>query len=93
MVGVTEPMQALLRDLALSVAGHRKPLDELPARQQEMLRAMDAVQRQFFMEELAKARAEAGRGRFRASLERWQARREAAAGPDAASAREAAPSS
>lgn len=90
MAGLTEAMQALLRDLALSVARHRKPLDELPAQQQEMLRAMDEAQRQFFMEELAKARAEAGRGRFRASLERWKARQEATADPGAPPAGKAA---
>ena len=77
MAEMTEAMQALLRELAQSVAGHRGPLDELPPRQKEMLQAMDGTQRQIFMDALAQARAEAGRNRFRASLERWRARQEA----------------
>ncbi len=80
--GFPEAMEAILRELARSVAEHRRgggALDALPARQQELLRAMDGAQRRFFLEELA----EAGRGRFRAALGRWRDRRQpGAAGPD-----------
>jgi len=77
MAEMTDAMQALLRELARSVAGHRGSLDDLPPRQKEMLQAMDEAQRQVFMDALAQARAEAGRDRFRTSLERWRARQEA----------------
>ena len=76
--GATEATEAILRGLARSVAEHRRgggALDALPGRQQELLRAMDGAQRRFFLEELAKADAEAGRGRFRAALGRWRDRR------------------
>ena len=44
---------------------------------------MDEAQRRFFLEELAKADAEAGRDRFRAALGRWRDRRQpGAADPD-----------
>ncbi len=77
-VGLPEAMKAILRDLARAVSLHRRgggALDALPARQQESLRAMDEAQRRFFLEELAKADAEAGRDRFRAALGRWRDRR------------------
>ena len=76
----------VLRELARSVALHRRgggTLDALPARQQELLHAMDEAQRRFFLEELAKADADEGRGRFRAALGRWRDRRQpGAADPD-----------
>jgi hypothetical protein len=74
-----------LRELARSVALHRRTggtLDALPARQQELLQAMDEAQRRFFLEELAKADAEAGRDRFRATLGRWRDRQQLGAGLD-----------
>ena len=84
--GLPEATQAILRELARSVALHRRAggtLDALPARQQELLQAMDEAQRRFFLEELAKADAEAGRGRFRAALGRWRDQRQpGGAGPD-----------
>ncbi len=43
---------------------------------------MDEAQRRFFLEELAKADAEAGRDRFRATLGRWRDRQQPGAGPD-----------
>ena len=69
--GLPEATEAILRELARSVAEHRRgggALDALPARQQELLRAMDGAQRQFFLEALARADADEGRGRFRAAL-------------------------
>jgi hypothetical protein len=75
--GLPEAMEAILRELARSVAEHRRrgrALDALPGRQQELLRAMDGAQRQFFLEELARADAEAGRDRFQAALGRWRDR-------------------
>ena len=84
--GFPEATEAILRELARSVSLHRGvggTLDALPARQQELLRAMDEAQRRFFLEELAKADAEAGKGRFRAALGRlrdW--RQPGRAGPD-----------
>jgi hypothetical protein len=84
--GLPEAAEGILRDLARSVAEHRRgggTLDGLPARQQELLRAMDEAQRRFFFDELAEADAEAGRGRFRAALGRWRDRRPpGGAGPD-----------
>jgi hypothetical protein len=84
--GSLEATEAILRELARSVALHRRgggTLDALPARQQELLRAMDEAQRRFFLEELAKADAEAGRSRFRAALGWWRDRRQpGGAGPD-----------
>jgi hypothetical protein len=81
-----EATEAILRELARSAALHRRAggtLDALPARQQELLRAMDEAQRRFFLEELAEADAEAGRGRFRAALGRWRDPRQPdGAGPD-----------
>jgi hypothetical protein len=77
--GFPEAMEAILRELARSVAEHRRgggALDALPARQQELLQAMDGAQRRFFFDELAKADAEAGRGGFRAALGRWRDRRQ-----------------
>ena len=77
-VDLPEATEAILRELARSVSLHRRAggaLDALPARQQELLRAMDEAQRRFFLEELAEADAEAGRGRFRAALGRWRDRR------------------
>jgi hypothetical protein len=83
--GLLEATEAILRELARSVSLHRRAggtLGALPARQQELLRAMDEAQRQLFLEELAKADTEAGRGRFRAALGRWRDRRQpGAAGP------------
>jgi hypothetical protein len=76
--GLPEATETVLRELARSVALHRRgggTLDALPARQQDLLHAMDEAQRRFFLEELAKADAEAGRGRFRAALGRWRDRR------------------
>jgi hypothetical protein len=83
--GLPEATEGILRELARSVALHRRgggALDALPARQQELLHAMDEAQRRFFLEELAKADAEEGRGRFRAALGRWRDRRPGAADPD-----------
>jgi hypothetical protein len=84
--GLPEAAEAILRELARSVSLHRRgggTLDALPARQQELLRAMDEAQRRFFLEELAEADAEAGRGRFQAALGRWRDRRPpGGAGPD-----------
>jgi hypothetical protein len=77
--GLPEATEAVLRDLARAVSLHRRgggALDALPARQQESLRAMDEAQRRFFFDELAKADAEAGRGRFRAALGRRRDRRQ-----------------
>ncbi len=57
--------EAILRDLVRTVSLHRRgggALDALPARQRELLQAMDEAQRRFFMEELAEADAEEGRG-------------------------------
>ena len=86
MAGLSEAAMEILRPLARSVALHRREggvLDTLPAAQQELLRAMDEAQRRFFLEELAKAEAEAGRDRFRAALGRWRDRRQlGAADPD-----------
>ncbi len=68
--GLPEATEGILRELARSVALHRRAggaLDALPARQQELLRAMDEGQRRFFLEELAKADTEEGRSRFRAA--------------------------
>jgi hypothetical protein len=85
-VGLPEATEAILRDLARAVSLHRRgggALDALPARQQELLRAMDGAQRRFFLEELAGADAEAGGDRFRAALGRWRARQQpGTAGPD-----------
>ena len=84
--GLPEATEAILRELARSVAEHRRgggTLDALPARQQELLQAMDEAQRRFFFDELAEADAEAGRGRFRAALGRWRDQRQPdGAGPD-----------
>jgi hypothetical protein len=84
--GLPEAMEAILRELARSVAEHRRggrALDALPGRQQELLRAMDGAQRRFFLEELARADAEAGRDRFQAALGRWRDRgRPGVADPD-----------
>lgn len=77
--GSPKATEEILRELARSVALHRRgggTLDALPARQQELLHAMDEAQRGFFLEELAKADAEQGRGRFRAALGRWRDRRQ-----------------
>jgi hypothetical protein len=77
--GLPEATEGILRELARSVSLHRRgggALDALPARQQELLHAMDEGQRRFFLEELAKADAEEGRGRFRAALGRWRDRRQ-----------------
>ena len=77
--GLPEATEAILRDLARAVSLHRRAggaLDALPARQQELLQAMDEAQRQLFLEELAKADAEAGRDRFRVALGRWRGRRQ-----------------
>ena len=76
--GLPKAAEAILRELARSVSLHRRgggTLDVLPARQQELLRAMDDAQRRFFLEELAKADAEAERDGFRAALGRWRDRR------------------
>ena len=84
--GLPEATETILRELARSVSLHRRgggTLDALPARQRELLQAMDEAQRRFFLEELAEADAEAGRGRFRAALGRWRDRRPpGGAGPD-----------
>jgi hypothetical protein len=84
--GLPEATEGILRELARSVALHRRAggaLDALPARQQELLRAMDEGQRRFFLEELAKADTEEGRSRFRAALGRWRGRsRPGAADPE-----------
>ena len=73
--GLPEATEAILRELARSVSLHRRgggALDALPARQQELLQAMDEGQWRSFLEELAKADAKEGRGRFRAALGRWR---------------------
>ncbi len=78
-VGLPEATEAILRELARSVSLHRRrggTLDALPARQQELLRAMDEAQRRFFLDELAEADAQAGKDRFRAVLGRWHDRRQ-----------------
>ena len=84
--GLPKATEEILRDLARSVALHRRgggALDGLPARQRELLQAMDEAQRGFFLEELAKADAEAGRDCFRAALGQWRDRRQpGAADPD-----------
>jgi hypothetical protein len=84
--GLPEATEAILRELARSVSRHRRgggALDALPARQRELLQAMDEAQRRFFLGELAEADAEAGRDRFRAALGRWRDRRQPdGAGPD-----------
>jgi hypothetical protein len=86
--GLPEATEAILRELARSVLLHRRgggTLDALPARQRELLRAMGDAQRRLFLEELAKADAEAGRDRFRVALGRWRDRRQPSAadpGPD-----------
>jgi hypothetical protein len=76
MAEMPEEMRDIVRDLVSLVAQHRQgggTLDNLPARQQALLQALDKQERQFFMEELARADAEAGLSRFRASLSRWRA--------------------
>jgi hypothetical protein len=76
MVEVPEEMRDILKDLVSLVALHRQgggTLDNLPARQQALLQALDKEERHFFMEELARADAEAGLIRFRTSLSRWRA--------------------
>ena len=84
--GLPEATETILRELARSVSLHRRAggtLDALPARQRELLQAMDEAQRRFFFDELAKADAGAGRGRFHAALGRWRDRRQpGAADPD-----------
>lgn len=75
VAGLPEATEEILRELARSVSLHRRgggTLDALPARQQELLRAMDEGRRRFFLEELAEADAEEGRDRFRAALGRWR---------------------
>ena len=85
MVEVPDGLRDILRDLVSSVALHRQgggTLDNLPARQQALLQALDKEERQFFMEELARLDAEAGLSRFRASLSRWRAAKsESGTGP------------
>jgi hypothetical protein len=84
MGGLSEATMEILRTLARSVALHRREggvLDTLPAQHQELLRAMDEAQRQFFMEELAKVDVQEGKDRFRAMLGRWRAQH-ADPGPD-----------
>jgi hypothetical protein len=66
-----------LRDLARAVALHRRQggaLDTLLEEQQGALQALGEAQRQFFLEELARAEAEEGRNRFRAILGEWAPR-------------------
>jgi hypothetical protein len=66
-----------LRDLARAVAMHRRQggvLDTLPKEQQGALQALGEAQRQFFLEELARAEAEEGRSRFQAMLGDWAPR-------------------
>ncbi len=78
-VGLPGATEGILRELARSVALHRRAggaLDALPARQRELLQAMDEAQRRFFLDELAGADAEAGRDGFRAALGRWRDRRQ-----------------
>ena len=75
MAGVSEATMEILRTLARSVALHRREggvLDNLPAQHQELLRAMNEAQRQFFMEALAKMDAQQGKDRFRAMLGQWR---------------------
>lgn len=75
MIGLSDAMIETLRGLAFSVAQHRRnggTLDGLPEEQQGYLQAMGEAQRAFFMEELARADAEAGKERFRAMLGQWQ---------------------
>ena len=77
MTGLPEATMERLRSLARSVALHRRTggaLDTLPEEQQGALQALGEAQRQFFMEELAKADAEEGRSRFRSLLAQWRPR-------------------
>lgn len=85
MADMTEATMDRLRGLARSVALVRKDggvLDDLPEEQQGAVQALGEAQRQFFLNELAKAEAEVGRDRFRAMLGHWRAR-QAGTGPDA----------
>ncbi len=84
MAGLPEATMETLRSLARSVALLRRQggaLDDLPEEQQGALQALSEAQRQFFLEELAKVEAEAGRNRFRAMLSQWRAQ-QAETGPD-----------
>jgi hypothetical protein len=49
-------------------------LDTLPKEQQGALQALGEAQRQFFLEELARAEAVEGRSRFQAILGDWAPR-------------------
>ncbi|HEY8610485.1 MAG TPA: hypothetical protein VIL69_04240 [Roseomonas sp.] len=84
MAGLSDATMETLRGLARSVAQHRRQggtLDGLPEQQQGLLQAMGEEQRQFFMEELARADGEEGKDRFRAMLGQWRASQEGS-GPD-----------
>ncbi len=84
MAGLPEEKLDALRSLARSVSQHRRKggeLDSLPEDQQGYLQSLGDEQRQFFMDELAKADAEEGRDRFRAMLGRWRDR-QAGSEPD-----------
>jgi hypothetical protein len=84
MADMTEATMDRLRGLARSVALVRKDggvLDDLPEEQQGAVQALGEAQRQFFLDELAKAEAEVGKDRFRAMLGQWRAR-QADADPD-----------
>jgi hypothetical protein len=77
MAGMSEATMDRLRSLAQSVALVRKHggvLDDLPEEQQGAVQALGEAQRQFFLDELAKAEAEVGRDRFHAMLGQWSAR-------------------
>lgn len=77
MVGLPEETRDFLRNLARSVAAHRRAggvLDNLPATERQLLQAMSEVQRLIFMQELAKVDAEAGKQRFREQLGKWRPR-------------------
>src|SRR3712207_9459567 len=58
VAGLPEATEGILRELARSVALHRRTggrLDALPARQQELLQAMDEAQRRVFLGGLGRA--------------------------------------
>jgi hypothetical protein len=84
MADLPEATRHFLRDLARSVAAHRRAggvLDNLPADDRHLLQVMSESQRQVFMQALAGNDAEAGKQRFREQLGKWRPR-EAKAEPD-----------
>ena len=78
MMGLPEAEWERVRDLARSVAAHRRAggeLDGLPVPQQVAVQGMGEAERQVFLEELARADAAHGRAGFHAALGRWRASR------------------